>query len=246
MIHKNPWGGMMNFVRAEAASLESKPLSIAGPRDKRTSVSMKRGLDIAGSSLGIVILSPLFLAVGLIVKLTSRGPVLFKQERVGYLGKTFVFYKFRTMEVSQSFNIHFTFVKDFISGKGCARKDGGDAPVYKIVNDPRVTRFGRFLRRSSLDELPQLFNVLKGEMSLVGPRPPIPYEWDMYQEWHRLRLIEAKPGITGLWQILGRSSTTFDEMVRLDLKYARTRTFALDVKLIFLTLWRVATAKGAY
>lgn len=236
----------MNFVHAEAVRIEGRPLSIVGSKDKSVSVFMKRVLDIVGSALGIVILSPLFIAVGLLVKVTSKGPVLFKQERVGYLGKAFVFYKFRTMQVSQSSDIHYGFVKDFISGKDCAVKNEGEAPVYKIVNDPRVTRPGKFLRRSSLDELPQLFNVLKGEMSLVGPRPPIPYEWDMYEEWHRLRLIEAKPGITGLWQILGRSSTTFDEMVRLDLKYARTRTFALDVKLIILTLWRVATARGAY
>ncbi len=236
----------MNFIHAETIRIDDAPLFEAGAAHRPISILMKRILDIVGSALGMVILLPLFLAVGLLVKLTSKGPVFFKQERVGYLGETFVFYKFRTMQVSQSPNIHYGFVKDFISGKSCAVKNEEGATVYKIVNDPRVTRLGKFLRKSSLDELPQLFNVLKGEMSLVGPRPPVPYEWDMYEGWHRARLTEAKPGITGLWQIRGRSSTTFDEMVRLDLEYARKQSFLLDVKLLLLTLWMVFTAKGAY
>jgi lipopolysaccharide/colanic/teichoic acid biosynthesis glycosyltransferase len=121
-----------------------------------------------------------------------------------------------------------------------------DQAVYKITHDPRVTPIGQLLRKSSLDELPQFFNVLKGDMSLVGPRPPIPYEFDQYKRWHCRRVLEVIPGITGLWQVSGRSSTTFDEMVRLDLKYVRTWDLLLDIKILFKTFWAVISAKGGY
>jgi lipopolysaccharide/colanic/teichoic acid biosynthesis glycosyltransferase len=147
----------------------------------------KRVMDILGSALAIVLFSPVFLIIAIAVKATSRGPVLFRQRRLGQYGNSFVFLKFRSM----------------------------------YVNNLRITSVGAFLRKTGLDELPQFFNVLKGEMSLIGPRPPIPYEVEAYDFWHRRRLLEAKPGITGLWQVSGRSRVRFDDMVRLDLQYAR-------------------------
>jgi lipopolysaccharide/colanic/teichoic acid biosynthesis glycosyltransferase len=133
-----------------------------------------------------------------------------------------------------------------IAGQSVARADSSQYGIYKIVNDPRVTPLGRFLRRSSLDELPQFFNVLKGDMSLVGPRPPLPYEFERYFTWHRRRVLEIKPGITGLWQICGRSKTSFDEMVRLDLRYAREWSLWLDLKILLETPIAVIFRAGAY
>jgi lipopolysaccharide/colanic/teichoic acid biosynthesis glycosyltransferase len=154
------------------------------------------------------------------------------------------------MRVSNNDTIHRDFVKSFIAGKPDSatdgHKDGQKAPVYKITNDPRVTSIGRFMRRTSLDELPQFWNVFIGEMSLVGPRPPIPYELEAYDVWHRRRLLEVKPGITGLWQVRGRSSTTFDEMVRLDLQYSRTWSPMLDIKILLDTPRAVLMGDGAY
>jgi lipopolysaccharide/colanic/teichoic acid biosynthesis glycosyltransferase len=143
--------------------------------------------------------------------------------------------------------IHQEYIKRFIQEKKSYEAGGPQTgAVYKIKNDPRVTSVGRFLRKTSLDELPQFFNVLRGEMSLVGPRPPIPYELGNYELWHRRRVMEVKPGITGLWQVNGRSSTTFDEMVRLDLKYAKEWSLWLDIKIILKTPWVVLTGKGGY
>lgn len=205
----------------------------------------KRTVDLLGSILGLVLLSPLFLVISLAIKLTSRGPVLFKQERIGYRGVRFNFLKFRSMKSVNDPTIHREYVRQFIAG----RIDSGTAVnnwVYKISEDPRVTRFGRLLRKTSLDELPQLINVLKGEMSLVGPRPPIAYEVEAYRAWHLRRLLEAKPGITGLWQVNGRSRTTFDEMVRLDLRYARNWSLWLDLKILLQTPEAILSGKGAY
>jgi lipopolysaccharide/colanic/teichoic acid biosynthesis glycosyltransferase len=151
------------------------------------------------------------------------------------------------MDARNNSSIHKDYVRRFISGKAYFNEgEHGQSPVYKLVDDTRVTRVGRFLRRSSLDELPQLLNVLKGEMSLVGPRPPIPYECDDYELWHRRRLLEAKPGITGLWQVNGRSKTTFDDMVRLDLRYARSWSLWLDIKILLKTPQAVLSREGAY
>jgi lipopolysaccharide/colanic/teichoic acid biosynthesis glycosyltransferase len=167
---------------------------------------------------------------------------------VSQYGKHFTFLKFRSMRPSTNDSIHKDYVKNFIAGKAAAAApvEGQKAPVYKITNDPRVTAIGRFMRRTSLDELPQFWNVFIGEMSLVGPRPPIPYELEAYDVWHRRRLLEVKPGITGLWQVKGRSSTTFDEMVRLDLEYSRTWSPMLDVKILLDTPRAVLTGSGAY
>jgi exopolysaccharide biosynthesis polyprenyl glycosylphosphotransferase len=210
-------------------------------------LGLKRVFDVAVSLIGLLFLSPLFVVIAALIKLTSKGPVFFAQTRVGQYGEKFKFLKFRTMYVSNNSAIHKEYVRRFISGKARLNECGDrKATIYKMVDDPRVTRAGRFLRRSSLDELPQLLNVLKGEMSLVGPRPPLPYEFDVYDLWHRRRVLEAKPGITGLWQVNGRSTTTFDDMVRLDLHYARCWSLWLDLQILLKTPQAVLTAEGAY
>jgi len=190
----------------------------------------------------LIVCSPVFLCVAAIVKLTSKGPVFFKQQRVGEAGRTFTMFKFRTMQLNCDHRIHQQYVEGFIQSAAAAKQ--GDAP-FKIVNDPRVTPVGDFLRRSSIDELPQLWNVLRGEMSLVGPRPPVPYEVARYKRWHRRRVLEAKPGMTGLWQVTGRSRTTFDDMVRLDLRYAAHCSVWTDVKILLATPRAVLSGKGA-
>jgi lipopolysaccharide/colanic/teichoic acid biosynthesis glycosyltransferase len=207
----------------------------------------KRTIDFVGSALGLLILSPLFLVSALAIKLTSKGPVLFRQQRVGQFGTPFVFLKFRSMYLDNDPKIHREYIMRLISGKA-ERQPGGNngKGVYKLTNDPRVTRVGAFLRKTSLDELPQLYNVLRGEMSLVGPRPAIPYEVEAYQIWHRRRVLGAKPGITGLWQVSGRSRVGFDEMVRLDVRYAMKRSFWLDLKILLLTPRAVILGEGAY
>jgi exopolysaccharide biosynthesis polyprenyl glycosylphosphotransferase len=217
--------------------------------DKKTKFLrfLKRAMDIAGSTLALILSSPLLLAISLAIKLTSKGPILFKQERIGQYGLRFKFLKFRSMRVGSDASIHREYVKRFIAGEVEPGRTGNkQSAVYKIQDDPRITRVGKFLRRTSLDELPQFINALKGDMSLVGPRPPIPYELEAYQAWHRRRVLEVKPGITGLWQISGRSRTTFDEMVRLDLRYARTWSPWLDIIILLQTPGAVFSGEGAY
>jgi lipopolysaccharide/colanic/teichoic acid biosynthesis glycosyltransferase len=151
------------------------------------------------------------------------------------------------MYINNAPTIHQEYIRQFIAGKETAEKPDSKAPtVYKITNDPRVTPVGRFLRKTSLDELPQLWNVLFGEMSLVGPRPPVPYEFEIYEYWHRRRVLEVQPGITGLWQVSGRSRTKFDEMVRLDLRYCRSWSLWLDLKILMATPRAVLSGRGAY
>jgi len=214
---------------------------------KRFSFFMKRSTDIFGSLFCILLFSPLFVIIPLLIKLTSEGPVFFRQERVGRYGRRFTFLKFRSMYEDCNHDIHKEYTRRLISGQqDTEMSDDNGRGAYKITDDPRVTPIGRFLRMSSMDELPQFFNVLKGEMSLVGPRPPIPYELEAYDIWHRRRLLEVKPGITGIWQVHGRSSTTFDEMVRMDIKYIREWSIWMDIKLLLKTPWVVLTGKGAY
>lgn len=213
---------------------------------KKAAHTAKRVLDVLGSLLAILCLLPVFLAVALAVKLTSKGPVLFKQKRIGQYGKTFTFLKFRSMRANNDSKIHEEYVKKLISGQGDLKQADGKEGSFKLVNDPRVTSVGRFIRRTSLDELPQFFNVLRGDMSLVGPRPPVPYEYHAYDVWHRRRMVEVRPGITGLWQVKGRSKTTFDEMVRLDLQYAQSWTVGMDVKILLQTPRAVLSGSGAY
>jgi lipopolysaccharide/colanic/teichoic acid biosynthesis glycosyltransferase len=204
-------------------------------------------IDIAGSGLALLLCSPLFLVIALAVKLTSSGPVFFRQTRVGRYGKTFTFLKFRSMYVNNDNSVHREFVTKYIANQAAAAlKQASGSNVFKLTNDKRITSVGKLLRRTSLDELPQFLNVLAGDMSLVGPRPPIPYELAAYQTWHRRRLLGVKPGITGLWQVLSRSSAQFDEMVRLDLRYASTWTPWLDVKILLRTPLAVIKGSGAY
>jgi len=203
---------------------------------------LKRLLDVIGSMMGIILYLPIFIIISICIKLTSRGPILFSQTRLGENAKPFRFYKFRTMYVPNDRIYDQEFVKNLIDGK---YGKIGENPTDKLKHDPRVTPFGRLLRVTSLDELPQLLNVLKGDLSLVGPRPPLPYEYDNYQEWHKERL-SIKPGITGLWQVTGRSSTTFDEMVKLDIEYAKKQSLILDIKILIKTMYMVISGKGAY
>ncbi len=195
----------------------------------------KRIIDFIGALIGIVIFFPLILIIALAIKLTSKGPVIFTQQRIGHLRKPFTFYKFRTMKIDADDAIHRQYVQKLIEGRG-ENHGTDDDPMFKIKRDPRVIRIGHLLRKTSLDEIPQLFNVLKGDMSLVGPRPPMDYEVEKYQSWHLRRIFEARPGVTGVWQVYGRNKTTFDEMVRLDLNYVENRSLFLDIKVILLTL----------
>ncbi len=219
--------GVLPMVR-----LFREPLSDAGRLVKRIS-------DIIISLVAIIVLSPVLAFVALAVRLSSSGPIFFRQERVGMDGRVFLCLKFRTMFADSDEEIHREAYRKNISGEAA-----GEGEIYgKVANDPRITPAGRWIRRWSLDELPQLFNVLRGEMSIVGPRPPIPYEVEEYDIRHRKRL-DMKPGITGLWQVSGRNRLTFEEMVGLDIFYIENWSVWLDLKIIFLTLPAIFRGDG--
>ncbi len=214
---------------------------------KKFFCAIKRIMDIVGSALALLIFAPVLLTIAIAVKLTSKGPVFFRQKRVGQYGEQFVFLKFRSMYVNNDASVHKAFVKQLIAGSAQSQPANGNRNgVYKLTKDSRITGIGSFLRRTSLDELPQFINVLKGEMSLVGPRPAIAYEVEAYDIWHRRRVLEAKPGITGLWQVNGRSRIKFDDMVRLDLRYAKTWSPWMDLKILLRTPVAVVFGDGAY
>ena len=213
---------------------------------RKLALGFKRAIDIAGSAFALILLVPLFGLIALAIKLTSEGPVLFSQERLGHNGKKFKFLKFRSMQKDCDSRIHQEYVSKFIAGQVSGQNGNGAAPTFKIQSDPRVTAIGSILRKTSLDELPQLWNVLVGEMSLVGPRPPLAYEFKAYNVWHRRRVLGIKPGITGLWQVEGRSRIQFDEMVRLDLRYARGWSLWLDLKILLRTPAAVVSGNGAH
>jgi exopolysaccharide biosynthesis polyprenyl glycosylphosphotransferase len=196
---------------------------------------LKRASDILIAAAALALLAPVWLAVALLIKLDSRGPVLYRQERVGMDGRIFLFLKFRTMRAGADDREHREYQRRYIQGQPDTNLGDSLRPVYKLHTDPRVTRVGRALRRASLDELPQLLNVLRGDMSVVGPRPPIPYEVEAYELWHRKRL-DMKPGMTGLWQVSGRNRLSFDEMVRLDLFYIENWSLWLDLKIMLRTV----------
>jgi exopolysaccharide biosynthesis polyprenyl glycosylphosphotransferase len=196
---------------------------------------VKRSSDLLIAFAATLVFLPLWLLITLLIKLDSRGPVLYQQERVGMDGRVFLFYKFRSMRPDADDATHREFQRRYIAGQPVVKPASDGRPVYKLQADPRVTRVGRWLRRLSLDELPQLLNVLRGDMSVVGPRPPIPYEVESYELWHRKRL-DMKPGMTGLWQVSGRNRLPFDEMVRLDLFYIENWSLLLDLKIILKTL----------
>ena len=206
---------------------------------------LKRGIDLFGSLSLLVVLSPLFLIIACLVKVSSPGPVMFRQVRVGHMMKPFGMYKFRTMHVNADPGIHRNYVSRFITSSDKGQAQDKKHTVFKLTNDPRIAPLGHFLRKTSLDELPQLWNVLVGEMSLVGPRPPLWYELQKYKPWHCHRMMVAQPGMTGLWQVTGRSRTTFDEMVRLDLRYARERSLRGDIKILLATPAAVIKGNGA-
>lgn len=220
------------------------PDLISRDKGRRTVLLMKRVVDITGSATLLMLCAPLFLVVAAAVKASSKGPVFYRQQRVGRYGQTFTFLKFRSMYVDSDSSIHREFVTRLIASQQGGNVNGRG--VYKLTDDSRITRVGKALRRTSLDELPQFLNVLKGDMSLVGPRPPIPYELAAYQTWHRRRLLGVKPGITGLWQVMSRSSVEFDEMVRLDLRYASTWSPWLDFRIMMRTPLAVIKGTGAY
>ena len=207
---------------------------------------LKRALDILLAGMALLAVSPLFLLFALLIKRSSPGPVFFVQERLGRDGRPFEFYKFRSMMHNSDDAIHRQFAAMFIAGdeSGCAASNSGEK-VFKLKRDPRITPIGAFLRRTSLDELPQLINIVKGEMSLVGPRPPIAYEIENYQPWHMERL-KAVPGLTGLWQVSGRSSVSFDDMVRLDIRYINEWSFRRDLAIIAKTVPVVLRGTGGY
>jgi lipopolysaccharide/colanic/teichoic acid biosynthesis glycosyltransferase len=213
---------------------------------KKLAFGIKRAMDVFGSAAALLFFSPALAAIAVAIKLTSKGPILFRQERLGQYGQTFTFLKFRSMYTNCDAKIHQEYVNQFIAGQVDETAADGTKPVFKIQKDPRITSIGKFIRRTSLDELPQFLNVLRGEMSLVGPRPPIAYEFRAYDLWHRRRVLEIKPGITGLWQVEGRSRTRFDDMVRLDLKYARGWSIWLDVKILIQTPSAVFSGDGAH
>lgn len=210
-------------------------------------IALKRMMDIVGSLVGLMLLSPIMLATAIAIKMTSPGPIIFKQHRFGKKGARFQFYKFRSMYWNTDDQIHREYVTNLIKGHFEKINQGDkEAPLFKMASDSRVTRIGRIIRRTSIDELPQFFNVLKGEMSLVGPRPPLLYEVEKYEPWHLRRILEAKPGVTGLWQVGGRSTTSFDDMVRLDLRYAQNWSLWLDLRILLKTAKAVFSLKGAW
>ena len=206
---------------------------------------VKRVFDLLVSSLTLLIISPVLLLIALLIELDSRGPVLYRQDRIGENGQLFTMYKFRSMLAGAESDIHQAHVthliRENIDPKDASTNDNGS---LKLDDDPRITRVGRFIRKTSLDELPQLFNVLQGNMSLVGPRPPLPYEVEVYREWH-MRRFEVPPGITGLWQVKGRNLVSFDEMVRMDLEYIENYTIWMDISILLQTPWAVINTRGA-
>jgi lipopolysaccharide/colanic/teichoic acid biosynthesis glycosyltransferase len=215
----------------------------------------KRVLDCTLALIGLLVASPVLLVAWALVRLTSPGPAIFRQERVGFRGRRFVVFKFRSMYVDNDERLHRAAYEQFLRGERLSGKVDDTVPGAEdhprkhkhsgVPYDPRITPLGYFLRRSSIDELPQLFNVLRGEMSLVGPRPPIAYEVKLYKEWHLGRL-ETLPGITGLWQVRGRSRVSFDTMVQMDIEYIAKQSFWYDLKLLFLTIPAVLSRQGAY
>ena len=242
-VFPEDWGD--DGLNGPASSTLQLALALESTRQE-DSLGTKRLMDMIGSAAAIILFLPLFLAIAIAVKLTSDGPVLFRQVRLGRCGRRFTFLKFRSMYVNNDHTIHKEYVERFIAGaSGPDQALGSEQKVYKLTADPRITPLGRFLRKTSLDELPQFFNVLKGDMSLVGPRPPVIYEVEHYDLWHRQRLAAVKPGITGLWQVEGRSRVKFDDMVRLDLRYARSWSIWLDIKILVRTPRAVLMGEGA-
>lgn len=236
--HSRPGSPINSILYPDLLQLDARQKSM---------LLLKRSIDILGSLVALILCLPLLYLIGFAIKLTSSGPVLFKQRRVGQFGKRFTLLKFRSMKKDNDNSAHKEFVTRMIkSDDGLFSAENQGEVVFKIVNDSRITGLGRFLRKFSLDELPQFYNVLRGDMSLVGPRPPLLYELKAYEPWHRRRILDFKPGITGLWQVSARSSVAFDEMVRLDLQYANSWSPWLDLKILWRTPYVVVKGAGAH
>ena len=227
-------------ARGEADGL-ARPAILASDTPRASDIAM-RALDIVVSGLALLVLSPILLVVAILVRLDSRGPAIFRQERIGRGLKPFRVAKFRTMRQGVAADPHRAYVEEMIREESEA--EGRQKPMMKLQEDPRITKIGHFLRRTSIDELPQLWNVLRGEMSLVGPRPPIQYEVDAYPA-RAYRRFAVRPGLTGLWQVSGRSLVTFAQMIDLDTEYVERRSLLLNLKIIFLTVPTVLHGKGA-
>ncbi len=245
-------------MRKQTMALDSvQPLrqlteSLATPVEVRVRERMwaerlvKRLIDVFASIFVIVVGFPFFLAIAALIRLTSSGPIFFRQQRVGERGHHFTLFKFRTMREGCDDSIHREFTRSFIQGRMSNSTLDEKAPsVYKLTNDPRITGVGNFLRKTSLDELPQFINILRGEMTIVGPRPPLAYELEHYEEWHKLRLT-VRPGLTGLWQVSGRSNVTFNEMVKLDLYYIEHWSLLMDLKIMLRTVPVMLFGSGGY
>lgn len=202
-------------------------------------IFIKRVFDLSFSLLALFFLSPLLLLIAVLIKLTSKGPILFQQERIGRGGKPFICYKFRTMYADAEFRL-----SDLLNSCSLLKKEWEDC--RKLKNDPRITTLGLLLRKTSLDELPQFFNVLKGDLSVVGPRPVVKDEIISYFGEKAYKILSIRPGITGIWQVSGRNDTSYDERIAMDEKYVDTRTFLLDLKLIIKTVYKVFNPSGAY
>lgn len=228
-MHESVPAEHRSFTIADPVHMEYAGRSGAG----RWAIAFKRSFDTLASALGLLFLSPVLLLIGAVIRLDSSGPVLLRQRRVGKAGRAFYMYKFRTMAADSDEKAHQRYVTQMIREDDGSLRNGHGA--FKLEHDPRITRVGRFLRTYSLDEFPQLINVLKGDMSLVGPRPPLPYEVALYNERH-LRRLEAVPGMTGLWQVSGRNETTFEEMVDLDLSYIENWSPLLDIRILLRTV----------
>ena len=233
---------VLSFPGASLERFGGIPLIDLGmPRFYGWKRTVKRAFDLVAASVLLLLLSPIMLLLALLIRLDSAGPIFYRQERVGENGRHFYMLKFRSMYTGSDSKLHRAHVTKLIKENGSLNGSHGS---LKLKKDPRITRVGGFIRKTSLDELPQLLNVLRGEMSLVGPRPPIPYEVDLYQKWHKRRL-EAIPGITGIWQVNGRNRVSFEEMVRMDIEYIEHQSIWMDMKLLLLTPLAVLSGRGA-
>lgn len=243
-IHSLPPYAGNGALRGQAAAFAENCCKAMTPDSRNVAVA-KRTLDVVGATALLLLLFPALLVIGVAIRCTSRGPAFYRQVRTGKFGRPFDLYKFRTMVLNTDDRIHREYVQRFIQGIAETCVDGSGQPIYKLTRDPRITPLGRFLRRTSLDELPQLWNVLRGDMSLVGPRPPLPFEVACYEIWHRRRVFELKPGLTGLWQVRGRSRCSFDEMIRLDLQHGKPRSLRLYLRVLLETPRAVLSGGGA-
>lgn len=239
--HHVRWRVMPPMLRSLASGLTvdmAGVVPLIGPRSSNITglnFILKRGFDLVAGLFALAITAPVIALAAFAIRIFDGAPVLLRQTRVGIHGKPFDLFKFRTMRASASDDMHRAYVQQWIGSSPPAKTDGGQPDLFKLANDPRITRIGKWLRRFSIDELPQIFNVLRGQMSLVGPRPALPYELELYEDWHRRRL-GALPGITGLWQVSGRNRLSFEQMVKLDIKYIEEWSLEEDLRILARTV----------